>query len=352
MIINFKVFKVFLLLNFILLNFKVYSQVNYKEIDSISKQIQYTKNLNRLVLTLTKDLKTDIEKARAIYIWITENIEYDYKSINKNKRNVFKCNGKKCDLKYIKYQNNLINKTLRSKKAVCSGYSYLFKRMCDLANIQCSYVEGYIKNNPSHVGKMGILDHAWNSLKIDNKTYYLDITWASGFCTKDSNGKLKKFIKNRNDFYWFTPEEKFFINHYPKNKNIISGIFKTKEEFKNQPYIENDIISIIDSLLPINGIINTNVGDSITFKFNYSGIINRIQINTNIKKNPKAFRLNKDNFYELIEKNYNLQEFISYSKKKNYYEFKYLIYNDKIRYIEILFDFKTKIKYLVNVNKN
>jgi hypothetical protein len=154
-------------------------------------------------------LDNKIDKTRAIYIWITENIAYDVKKLTK-KREGYKCkDSEDCRLKKKKNDNKIINRILKNKKGICSGYALLFHRMCNMANIESASINGYIKNSPSQVGKMGNLDHAWNTVTIDNQIYYLDLTWAAGGVTKK-----KKYLKNRNDYYWFTPIEKFSLNHF------------------------------------------------------------------------------------------------------------------------------------------
>ena len=135
---------------------------DYSKIDSIARTIEYKGDLPVLVENLTKDCNTKLEKARAIFVWVTHNIQYDYKFINKNKKiKPFRCRNKKnCDEKYVEWKNRQIEKTLRTKKAICFGYATLFKQMCDYTGIQSSVVSGYIKTQPSQVGRMGDLDHA------------------------------------------------------------------------------------------------------------------------------------------------------------------------------------------------
>ena len=59
----------------------------YLEIDSYVRNCPNSieKDLDQLVSYLDIIADSDIEKARAIYVWLAENISYDAKSINKNK---------------------------------------------------------------------------------------------------------------------------------------------------------------------------------------------------------------------------------------------------------------------------
>lgn len=331
-----------------------FGQSNFKKADSIAINVKYKGNLNQLVSDLTKDFDNDIDKTRAIYFWVTENISYDYKLFNKGKQKIkFNCKSKaECEIKKQEFENNLVEKTLRKRKGVCSGYSTLFKRMCDIAKIQCLYIGGYVKTKSAHIGQTGILDHAWNAVIIDNKTYFIDTTWASGYCEKDKKGKLNNFVKNRNDFYWFTPEEKFAIDHFPKNPEKVLNFDISKDDYKNQPYIENSIIPIIEIEYPKQGILNTKLNDSVTFKFKYSKEIKKLQINTNLKRNPKFYSTNKKGERIFNQKAFDKQEYIPFEMKNNEYFFSYKIENENLKYIEILFDYNLKLKYLIKVEKD
>jgi len=328
-----------------------FGQNNFQKIDSIAISTKYNGNLNSLVNNLTQNLNNDFDKTRAIYSWITENISYDYKLFNKGKRTIkFKCKTKTdCTIKKQEFENNLIEGVLRKKKGVCSGYSTLFKRMCDIAKIQCLSIDGYVKTKSSHVGNAGILDHAWNAVIIDNETYFLDLTWASGYCENDKKGKLTNFVKKRNDFYWFTPTEKFTIDHFPKNPDKVLNFDISKEDYKNQPFIENSIIPFIKIETPKEGILKPKIGDFIVFRFKYSKNIEKLQINTNLKRNPKFYSTNKKGERIFNQKAFDKQEYINYKKQNDIYEFSYFVEKEGLKYIEILFDYDVKLKYLIRM---
>ena len=329
------------------------AQNTFQEIDDESKKVRYKGDLNLLVNELTSGIDDDIDKARAIYVWITENIGYDIKTYNKGKKRItFKCKSQMdCALKQIEFENKLIERALRRKKAICSGYSLLFKRMCDLAKINCQVIDGYIKTKPTHAGRLGVLDHAWNRIEINNEFYYLDLTWASGYVEKYKNDKLKKFIKQRNDFYWLTPIEKLTIDHFPEKTDVIPKTNISKEDFKNQPYIETSIIPLIDLEFPQKGMLTYSVSDTIHFKFKLNKRVDNIQINTNLKRNPKFLFVDKKNKTTFNQKAFNLQRYVSYSRNDSTYEFYYVIDNENLKYIDILWDYEPKIRYLVEIKE-
>ena len=59
---------------------------DYIIIDSIAKTVHYKNDLKLLTSNLTNKYTSEFEKARAIFIWITDNIAYDYKFVNKHKK--------------------------------------------------------------------------------------------------------------------------------------------------------------------------------------------------------------------------------------------------------------------------
>lgn len=325
---------------------------NFKELDSLAKTFKYKNDLPQLVNNLTQNCKTETEKYRAIFIWITDNIAYDYKTYNKKRKPIeIKCKGKEdCNEKFAKINNEIIDRVLNKKIAICDGYSKLFKRMCDLANLNCAIVEGYIKNSPYQIGSMGMLDHAWNVIKINTQYYNVDLTWASGYCTKDNKGKLDSFVKKFNHYYWLTENKDFFRNHFPKNKNWMNDSGISKEYYKNQPYIEAHQMQYLRFKNPEYGIVNVKKGEKIKFEFTYDELVDKIQINTNLYKNPSIWKtVNGER--KLDRKAIEKQKFIDYQQVKNNYSFEITADNDKLNYIEIIFDYNIVAKFKIIVSK-
>lgn len=64
----------------------IFGQDSNIQIDNYAKSVRYKGDVSKLVLDLTKNCTTEIQKARAIYVWITDNISYDYKTFNKKRK--------------------------------------------------------------------------------------------------------------------------------------------------------------------------------------------------------------------------------------------------------------------------
>jgi len=184
----------------VLFSFSLFGQTDLSKIDEYAKKVPFeqSRTVEDIVAYLTKNADTDLEKTRAIYVWITKNVKYDYPSIKR---------GIKADEAWAKKQSP--RTVLRSKKAVCQGYSNLFKAMADEAGLEAIFVGGKSKH-PS--GKVNRIGHAWNAVKVDGKWQLIDATWGAGML--DENGK---FIRRSNEQFFLTPPEKFVLEHYPSD---------------------------------------------------------------------------------------------------------------------------------------
>lgn len=163
---------------------------HFEKVDSYVDTFSFNKSLalEKLTKKLTDPFPLDIEKVRAIFVWIADNIEYDYVNFKNN------------TVTSIQVQPETVYK---ERKAVCEGYSNLFKLMLDLCNIESEVISGYARNDIETIF-LNESNHAWNSVKINNRWYLFDVTWA-----KDTlNNKV-------NDFYFQTDPEIFIFNHYP-----------------------------------------------------------------------------------------------------------------------------------------
>ncbi|MFT7612084.1 MAG: hypothetical protein ACI9J3_001033, partial [Parvicellaceae bacterium] len=152
---------------------------------------------DQIAKCLVENKETEEEKVKAIYLWICNQIEYDYRAFKKGKKSNFK-------------PNDVVEK----KKAVCAGYAYLFLTMCETVGFECNYVSGYTKVNGKLTNDdMGL--HAWNVVKINKKWKLVDVTWGSGYIR--SGFHFKKFEKKVNDHWFTTDPEEFVITHVPED---------------------------------------------------------------------------------------------------------------------------------------
>lgn len=119
-----------------------------------------------LVAALTADKTDDLEKFDAIFSWVATNIQYNY-------RQYFSGEGSssKTDILSV----------LRRKKAICFQYAELMNQLCGLAEIQNVTISGYSKGMLFDINdSLYFDDHAWNAVRLNDKWYLYDVTWAAG----------------------------------------------------------------------------------------------------------------------------------------------------------------------------
>lgn len=325
---------------------------NYAVVDSLARIVTYKGSLEILSNELTENYISDFDKARAIFIWISDNIGYDYKFVNKNKKLKHpKCQkDEDCDLKRHEWETAYLEKIIRDKKAICDGYSRLFKRLCDYAGIQGSVVSGYTKETSNQIGSLGMLNHAWNVILVDGKYYFFDVTWASGGCGTDEKGKLTKFQKGFNEYYWLTPIEKLSRNHYPEDEIWVKPSGITKMTYANTPYILGSEMENIDIITPDSGVIEACVGDTIIFSFRYKDWdIERLQVNTNIDFNPYPWVEDDNGEVVLDEKLMKKQKYTDFIADNEMYTFTFVADKKNLRYIAILIDYQEVMRFKIKV---
>ncbi|MDB5149455.1 MAG: hypothetical protein JWQ57_3475, partial [Mucilaginibacter sp.] len=311
---------------------------------------------------LTKPFPGQLLKARAIFRWITDNIAYDYKYYNKfaykgKTPKGFECRGDSLDCETRKHvwANKYTDNVLNEKKAVCEGYSMLFKKMCDIAGIESEIIPGYVRTEYYQIGNMGELDHSWNAVHLNSTWYLLDPTWAAGGCPEDDNGKLLSFQKQFNEYYWLTPPDEFAKNHYPESAKWVLLAKYKKENFESNPYYAPNEVANIKLISPNSGIIKAKKGDTIRFKLAYTGSLRRLQINSNIFQNPDIWTLEYISKRKAIKMPDTLaikkQQFIKYKRDGQAIEFVYVVKDNTLSYLDIIFDTRRVMRFNVRINR-
>ncbi len=173
-------------------------QVTDWQIDARAHAIRLGKlDLIQLTDSLTAPYSTDREKVRAIFAWITDNIAYDCNF--QNARDPLLDDADR--MTDIQLRLTLV---LKNRRALCGGYAFLFKTMCDLAEVEARVVEG--KAYGGHTEAEG---HAWNAVRLDDHWYWLDLTWASGGC---NNGRFQRMHQ---ETYFLAPIARMMHSHRP-----------------------------------------------------------------------------------------------------------------------------------------
>ena len=119
---------------------------------------------------------------------------------------------------------------LNSGYAVCGGYAFLFRDICDIAELPCEVVNG--KATWLSAEDVG---HVWNAVQYSGNWYHLDVCWDD---TGDGEGTYDFFM--RGDTY-------INISDGPNFRTWDPTVTFNKDNFKidrNRPQLTFDIIWI------------------------------------------------------------------------------------------------------------
>lgn len=181
------------------------------------------KSLDTLAKYLVAPARTDRDKARLIFRWITDRIVYDVEAFFAGKGNA-----------------DSAETVLAQRKALCGGYANLFDALARRAGLESEKIHGYAKG----IGFVPGQDikrhaHAWNAVKIDGKWQHLDSTWGAG----DLNGK--QYRKRFKDFYFLTPPALLARSHLPENvKWQLLDRPVSRDDFARAPSVRPELYTL------------------------------------------------------------------------------------------------------------
>jgi len=113
---------------------------------------------------ITKACSSDLEKARAIYDWVTDNIRFDYDKLEKHKRGQY---GNKY---------GALN-TIKTRKGVCYDYATLAAALSRSLGLSAKVVEGDLNKGPLK----GL--HAWNEIYLEEWDSWISFDTTLGATT-------------------------------------------------------------------------------------------------------------------------------------------------------------------------
>jgi transglutaminase/protease-like cytokinesis protein 3 len=270
----------------IFLAIDLFSQIDvksfdYSKADSIALNFPKGKYKSYVDVSfyLTHDLDSEHEKFRAIFRWITDNIQYSFSNRTSDP-----------------------NKVIKKGKAVCAGYSALLEAMCKSIGLKCITINGYSKTAVSDINKdLNRTDHAWNAIDLYGKWYLVDATWAWGY----RNSKTRKFIKQYDNYYYLTEPQYFYKTHLPaEKKSFLSEKTIKKNDFIKSPIFYDGIIANeLKSISPKKGIIKIRLKDSLEIKIQTEKNIENFSIQLKNNKNyfiPSISQ--RDGYYILTQR--------------------------------------------------
>lgn len=147
--------------------------------------------------SITQGARTELERVRAIWVWLCDNIEYDVSG-------------------FLGRSEKLSSpeEVIAAGRGVCCGYSSLCSEMCREVGIECQEVPGHSKGVGYIQGQSlrGVKsDHLWNAVMLSGQWFLLDACWGAGRVDMEH----ESFIKRFDDFYFLTDPEEFIHSHFP-----------------------------------------------------------------------------------------------------------------------------------------
>lgn len=227
-----------------------FENINFENADKIAYTFKGNDltNLPKLSYNLTNKLSTDVEKFKAIYTWVSTNIESDYKSFRKNYVKRSKLQNDSLELyKWNKsFSSQVFKKLVKEKKTICTGYAQLVKTLANLANINCEIIDGYGRTENTIESEFNIPNHSWNAVQLNKKWYLCDATWSSG----SYNLNNYSFEFNYNNGYFLANPEFFAKNHFPSDSNWLLLKEKTNlTDFLKAPLLYGNAFTF--SIFPV-----------------------------------------------------------------------------------------------------
>lgn len=195
-----------------------FDHINLKPAEAIAREYQGEEldHLPILVKSLTQGLSTDVERFRAIYLWVCHNIKGDYAMTQMNIRKRKRLMEDQAALSaWNRHLAKDIFKTLKERKeTLCTGYAYLVQTMAAMSGIESEIINGYGSSEGIKTGQEEFPNHSWNRVKLNGKWYLVDATWSAGYF--DELNHL--FVFDYDDSYFLMQEEEFAKSHQPQAK--------------------------------------------------------------------------------------------------------------------------------------
>eukprot|EP00456_Euglypha_rotunda_P013731 TRINITY_DN1417_c0_g1_i5.p1 TRINITY_DN1417_c0_g1~~TRINITY_DN1417_c0_g1_i5.p1 ORF type:complete len:263 (+),score=15.44 TRINITY_DN1417_c0_g1_i5:72-860(+) len=185
---------------------------NFAEVDEYASKCpsETANDVDNLTSYLAKAEFTDLQKCRAIFYWIAQNIKYDQALKKKDLRSEEVKEG--CNPNIV----------LRRRESVCGGYSNLFQAMAEKLGLNSLIVPGEARN------KDGLSSHAWNMVLINDTWQLVDSTWAS---QAREQGDRRCY-----EYYFFMDPSELIFTHFPNDpKHQLLETPITREEFNSYP---------------------------------------------------------------------------------------------------------------------
>lgn len=203
---------------------------DFTQIDGHARHCPETamQSIEALSAYLSEGAETDIEKTRAIYVWLAEYMWYDDKAINRDK-----------------VKDYTVEEMLKRRLGVCEDYSNMFLVLGEKMGLKIMKVTGYAKGfgyRPRQRFKEP--NHAWNLVEINGEWKIFDATWGGSAGEKTKKGKLKS-VKIFSEEWFAAPPYKAIYTHLPENPDyaLIYPVI-SKRSFELMPVLDDSYFKL------------------------------------------------------------------------------------------------------------
>ena len=159
-----------------------------------------TESIPVLAAWLVRPAHNDLEKARAVYRWVTANIRYDTDAL----------------AQATPLRSTALD-TLLTRRGVCEGYARLFARLCQQAGLKAVWIGGYGRGARGDFsaapGPAGMANHAWNAVMVDGRWRLVDATWGAGSIDPGTD----RYVAHFQSAYFDMPARAFVMTHLPSD---------------------------------------------------------------------------------------------------------------------------------------
>lgn len=191
------------------------------------------KSLDDLATYLSKFAKTDAEKARILFRWMADRIEFDDDMFQKA------LDGDKSPETFAKNEPEAV---LKSQRCICRGFARMFEEVGKQMGLEVAFISGHLR---THQFPKRPIAHAWNAVKIGNQWRIVDCTLAR---TRTQLGSQKQI----NNYYFFAAPEKIIFSHFPEeSKWQLLEPAITREDFDNTPYASHQIFDLQNDVVKV-----------------------------------------------------------------------------------------------------
>lgn len=154
-------------------------------------------DVKTIAQSITQGARTELERLRAVWVWLCHNIEYDVSGFLGRSEKL-----------------SSLEEVIAAGRGVCCGYSNLCSEMCREVGIECQEVPGHSKGVGYRQGQSlreVKSDHLWNVVLLGGQWFLLDACWGAGRVDMEH----ESFVKRFDDFYFLTDPEEFIDSHFP-----------------------------------------------------------------------------------------------------------------------------------------